>query len=82
MSDSMMPRYPIYIPSRQRHATPYTARLFHGDGLPFKMVVEPQERALYESLYGPEHVLTLDKDNQGLIYVRNWIKAHSVANGE
>lgn len=78
---SMVPRYPIYIPSRGRYETPYTAKLFAADGLDFKLVVEPQEQRQYEDLYGAERVLVLPENNQGLIYARNWIKAHATAAG-
>lgn len=83
MPDVMMPRYPVYIPSKGRADVCLTARFLVKDGVPFKLVVEPQEADAYTRIYGSECVLVLPFSNlgQGSIPARNWIKAHAKAAG-
>lgn len=83
MSDRALPRYPVYIPSKGRAATPLTARMLERDGVPFFVVVEPQERDEYARAVGAERVLVLPFSNlgQGSIPARNWIKDHATAAG-
>jgi hypothetical protein len=76
-----MPRYPVYVPTRGRAATPLTLRLLLEDGVPFWAVVEAEEAEAYAEVVGPERLLILPESGQGLIYARNWIKAHSIAAG-
>jgi len=45
------------------------------------MVVEPQESDIYAVKFGPERVLVLPQNDQGLIFVRNWIKDHATVAG-
>jgi hypothetical protein len=75
------PRYPIYIPSKNRLEVDLTTRFLREDGVPFFLVVEPQEKYAYAARHGSERVLTLPLDDQGLIYARNWIKQHATAAG-
>jgi len=78
-----LPRYPVYIPSKGRAATPLTIRALERDGVPFFVVVETQEQSAYESVAGRERVLVLPFSNLGLgsIPARNWIKDHATAAG-
>jgi pimeloyl-ACP methyl ester carboxylesterase len=77
-----LPRYPIYIPSKGRIETGLTARFLARDGVPFHLVVEPQERDGYAARFGDDRVLVLPWDNPGsVIPARNWIKAHATAAG-
>jgi len=77
-----MPRYPVYIPSKGRADHCYTARVLVADEVPFHLVVEPQEAALYADRFGTEHVLILPfRDAGSVIPARNWIKDHSTAAG-
>lgn len=75
------PRYPIYIPSRDRWQKPraLTARCLMKYDTPFYIVVEPQEREQYVNLVGSERVLVLPFSNlgQGSIPARNWIRQHA-----
>lgn len=81
MSDRV-PRYPIYIPSKGRYDKCLTAISLVQDGVPFRLVVEPQERAEYERRFGRRRVLVLPFSNRGsVIPARNWIKGHSIAEG-
>ena len=79
----MIPRYPVYIPTKGRWRTPMTAKALAADGVPFRFVVEPQEAAAYEALFGADHVLVLPFSNlgQGSIPARNWIKEHATDEG-
>jgi hypothetical protein len=51
--------------------------------VPFRVVVEPQERDAYAAAIGPARVLTLPFSNlrQGSIPARNWVWEHSVGEG-
>ena len=73
-----LPRYPVYVPSKGRAKTALTPRFLRDDGVPFKLVVEPQEYAVYAEHWGAERLLVLPLNNQGLVYARNWMKRHSV----
>lgn len=79
----ILPRYPVYIPSKGRYDKCLTARCFVRDGTPFRIVVEPQEADLYAKEFGRERILTLPFSNLGLgsIPARNWIKDHSISEG-
>lgn len=78
-----LPRYPIYVPSKGRHDVNLTARFLRRDGVPFRLVVEPQERDAYASAWGDENVLVLPFSNLGLgsIPARNWIWEHAKESG-
>ena len=77
---TLKPKYPIYIPSKGRSHVHKTTRELNRDGVPFFLVVEPQEVDDYKGKVGCT-VLTLPKGNQGLVYARNWIKDHATASG-
>jgi len=83
---SVLPRYPVYVPSKGRSDVCLTAKCLVEDGVPFRLVVEPAERERYAKLYGESRLLVLPWDNppgtpDGLIKARNWIKAHSISEG-
>lgn len=77
----IMPRYPIYVPSKGRAEKCRTAQTFARDGVAFRLVVEPQESAAYAKLWGRERLLLLPENDRGLVYARNWIKEHAVRSG-
>lgn len=78
----LMPRYPVYIPSKGRFDECLTARMFDNDSVPFRLVVEKQEYEAYASRFGKDRVLVLPFANLGsVIPARNWIKEHSIAEG-
>ena len=97
MTDRNMPNYPIYIPSKGRYEEGLTPKFLIKDGVPFYLVVEPQEADEYGERYGHDNVLILpwsgdDKgrqdftkkreiENGGLIAARNWIKEHAIMGG-
>lgn len=74
----MLPKYPIYVPSRGRHDCCLTAKFLLRDGVPFHLVVEPQETDAYQKEFGKDRVLTLPFSNVGsVMYARNWIREHA-----
>ena len=82
MPDRVMPRYPVYVPSKGRADVCLTAQFLRADGVPFFLVVEPQERDAYVERFGEASVLVLPfRDRGSSIPARNWIKAHATAAG-
>lgn len=79
----LLPKYPVYIPSKGRASNGQTARLFLAEGVPFRLVVEPQEFDDYAAAFGSENLLTLPFSNLGFgsIPARNWIKRHAIDAG-
>jgi len=86
---SVLPKYPVYVPSKGRADRCLTARFLTEDRCPFLLVVEPQEESQYRQQFPHSDILMLpwndhkdaDGNPDGLIAVRNWIKAHSIAGG-
>lgn len=76
-------RYPIYVISKGRHDCCSTGKFLTRDQVPFKLVVEPQERELYAAQFGEERLLVLPFSNLGLgsIPARNWVWEHAKASG-
>jgi hypothetical protein len=81
--DAVVPQYPIYVVSKGRADSSLTAKALLRDGVPFKVVVEPQEREAYARALGDERLLILPFSNlgRGSIPARNWIKAHATESG-
>ena len=78
----MMPKYPVYIPSKGRAESCLTADFLLDDGVLFRLVVEPQDQRAYAERYGQDKILVLPWDNPGsVIPARNWIKEHSTRSG-
>lgn len=70
----MQPKYPIFIPTKGRHKTPYTIRALTRLGIPFTAVVEAQEWEAYSDVVRPPgRILTLPHRDKGLTVTRNWI---------
>jgi hypothetical protein len=61
----LLPRYPIYVPSKGRYSGDgrysgcMTAKFLTRDGVPFSLVVEPHEADEYRARYGDARILTL-----------------------
>ncbi len=80
--NKVMPRYPIYVPSKGRYEKNLTANFLIKDGVPFKLVIEKEEYDDYASKYGENRLLVLPFSNQGsVIPARNWIKTHATEAG-
>lgn len=60
-----------------------TSKALEALGVPYRIVVEPQEYEQYASVIAPEKILTLPFSNlgQGSIPARNWVWEHSIAEG-
>lgn len=77
----MLPRYPVYVPSKGRAKSALTAKFLRRDGVPFHLVVEPSQVEAYAPEWG-DHLLVLPEDDYGsVIPARNWIKAHATEQG-
>jgi hypothetical protein len=97
MTEKIIPRYPVYVPSKGRYESGLTAKFLIKDDVPFYLVVEPQEADEYGKRFGYERLLILpwqgnderrqqftrerEIENGGLIAVRNWIKEHATEAG-
>lgn len=79
----MQPKYPVYIISKGRWESRKTARSLEKIGVPYSIVVEPQEFEQYASVIDREKILVLPFSNlgQGSIPARNWVWEHSIAQG-
>jgi hypothetical protein len=79
----MIPRYPIYIPSRDRWQPRrrLTINALTRDEVPFRVVVEPQEAERYTEVVGHDRVVVLPESDRGLTFARNWIRDHAEASG-
>lgn len=79
----MNPKYPIYIVSKGRWDTRYTSKALERMGIPYRIVIEPQEYDQYAGVIDPSKILVLPFSNlgQGSIPARNWIWEHSIGEG-
>jgi hypothetical protein len=79
----MSPKYPVYVISKGRWKSRLTARALEAMGVPYSIVVEPQERDAYAAVIDPAKVLVLPFSNlgQGSIPARNWVWDHATQLG-
>lgn len=80
----VIPKYPVYIISKGRWESRLTANSLDRMGVPYYIVVEPQERPEYVVAIGDgSKVLALPFQNlgQGSIPARNWVWEHAVSTG-
>ena len=79
----MKTRYPIYIISKGRHESRLTSKTLEEMGVPYRIVVEPQEFDNYASVIDESKILILPFSNlgQGSIPARNWCWEHSIEEG-
>jgi len=79
----MNPKYPIYVISKGRWETRLTIKALESRGIPYRVVVEPQEHGQYASVINREKLLVLPFSNlgQGSIPARNWVWAHAMSEG-
>lgn len=78
-----IPRYPLYVISKERANTALTPRFLAADGVPFHLVVEPQQERSYAYRFPKASILTLPFSNlgQGSFPARNWCWDHALAGG-
>ena len=74
--------YPVYVPSKGRPTVKMTTKFLDEGGIPFYVVVEPQDAAAYKENYSPDKILVMDKNDQGIAYARNFCKDHSKSKGD
>lgn len=79
----MIPRYPIYIPSKGRWESRLTVKALEKIQVPYRIVIEPQEYEQYSAVIDPQKILVLPFSNvgQGSIPARNWIWEHAISEG-
>ena len=79
----MNPKYPVYIISKGRWESRLTARALDNIGVPYHIVIEPQEYDQYSKVINPNKIYILPFRNlgQGSIPARNWVWEHSVLIG-
>lgn len=76
-------RYPVYVISKGRSEHRLTVNALETLGIPFHVVIEPQELKLYAQYIDRKKILVLPFSNlgQGSIPARNWVWEHSVGIG-
>ncbi len=69
--------------SKGRWETRLTSKALERMTVPYRIVVEPQERDAYAAVIDAEKILTLPFSNlgQGSIPARNWVWEHSISEG-
>jgi hypothetical protein len=79
----MNPKYPVYIISKGRWESRLTSKALEKLGVPYHIVIEPQEFVNYSSVINPAKILVLPFSNlgQGSIPARNWVWEHSISIG-
>lgn len=79
----MNPRYPIYVISKGRWESRLTAKALEVAGIPYQIVVEPQEYQRYAQVIASPKVRTLPFSNLGLgsIPARNWVWDDAIESG-
>ena len=77
------PRYPIYIISKGRWESRLTVKALDAMGVPYRVVIEPQELDQYAAVIDRRKLLVLPFSNLGLggIPARNWVWEHSISEG-
>jgi hypothetical protein len=79
----MNPEFPVYIISKGRWETRLTSKALEEIKVPYRIVIEPQEREQYAAVIDPKKILVLPFSNlgQGSIPARNWVWEHSISEG-
>lgn len=79
----MNPEYPVYIISKGRWDTRLTSKALERMGVPYHIVIEPQEYDQYAAVIDPQKILILPFSNlgQGSIPARNWVWEHAISTG-
>ena len=77
------PKYPIYIISKGRWETRLTSKALEEMGVPYHIVIEPQEFDEYSKVIDEDKIYLLPFSDlgQGSIPVRNWVWDHSISTG-
>lgn len=81
--DRVNPKYPVYIISKGRWESRLTSKALDAIGVPYHIVIEPQEYDVYAEVIDQSKILVLPFSNlgEGSIPARNWVWEHSVGIG-
>lgn len=74
-------QYPIYIPSKGRHESRLTVKLFDRLGIDYFVVVEPQEFDAYAKVIDKSKLIVTPHQNKGLTETRNFIWDYAQKSG-
>lgn len=79
----MNPEYPVYVISKGRWESRLTVKALEERGIPYHVVVEPQEYGQYAAVIDPAKIYVLPFSNlgQGSIPARNWVWDHAIGTG-
>lgn len=79
----MNPEYPVYVISKGRWESRLTVKALELRGIPYHVVIEPQEYDSYAAVIDPAKIYVLPFSNLGLggIPARNWVWEHSLSIG-
>jgi hypothetical protein len=82
-AEEQNPRYPVYVISKGRWESRLTSKALEAIKVPYRIVVEPQERDAYAAVIDPGKILVLPFSNlgQGSIPARNWVWEHALSEG-
>lgn len=85
VSQEMNPKYPIYIPSKNRFDSRLTSKALERLKVPYYIVIEPHQYDNYAEHIDKSKILTLPwskpDSSTELVKTRNWIKEHSIKSG-
>lgn len=70
----------IFIPSKGRAKTSQLLKFAESENEPIICFIEPQEEAIYKTAYPTLNFHVLPLNNQGITFVRNYIKAYALEN--
>lgn len=74
-------KHPVYVLSKGRSDITGVADLFSDAGVPFKIIVEPQDEIPYRERWGQDRLIVMPENDQGIVYVRNFAKDHARSEG-
>jgi hypothetical protein len=79
----LLPQYPIYVISKGRWESRLTSKTLEDMGVPYRIVIEPQEYEEYAKVIDPKKILVLPFSNlgQGSIPARNWVWEFAISEG-
>ena len=77
------PRHPVYVISKGRWDSRLTVKSLEQIGIPYHIVIEPQEYDQYAAVIDPKNIIVLPFSNLGLgsIPARNFVWQHAIDSG-
>jgi hypothetical protein len=82
-NENVNPKYPIYIVSKNRGDSRLTSKCLERLGIPYYIVIEPQNYDEYSCMIDEDKILVLPYSNSGdgVGRSRNWVWDHSMSMG-